>query len=180
MEINTSELKKHVTDLESLLKDYDEIKLNLFNQLKNSVMNWQDGNSLLFDNAMYIEKQEAENFYESLNQKKELFQTIYEKYCDIGKKIECKLGNKNALIRTVDYCISYANNAISELGSVDSSVVSVSGFKSSIEGVKRDLEDVKQKLVSMFDRIEQAEVEIKSKVRELEENHIPDFIFSFN
>lgn len=179
MEINTSELKNKITSLENLLNEYEEIKLNLFNQLKNSVINWQDGNSIQFDNAMYVEKQETEKIYESMLNKKKLFQTIYERYCDIGNKISCKLGNKNALIRTVDYCISYANSAISAFDGIDTSVAgSAIGLKSRIEGVKSELGNIRERLIQLFDKIEAAEVEIRAKVKELEDNHIPDFIFT--
>lgn len=183
MEIDTSKLKNSISSLEALIDEYEDIKLNLFNQLKNSVINWQDGNSIQFDNAMYLEKQETEIFYESLLKKKELFQTIYDKYSEIGKKISCKLGNKNALLRTVDYCINYANYAINEFNYIDTGfsygeLASIMDQKRKIEQIKNELSDLRSQLSDIFNKIEAIEIEIRAKVRELDINHIPDFIFT--
>ncbi len=183
MEIDTTKLKSSISSLEALLNEYEEIKLNLFNQLKNSVINWQDGNSIQFDNAIYVEKQEAEKFYDSLVNKKELFQTIYDKYSEFGKKISCKLGNKTALLRTIDYCINYANYAINEFNYIDTGfsygeLNSIMNQKGKIEQVKTDLTALRSQVSEIFNKIENIEVEIRGKVRELEENHIPEFIFT--
>jgi predicted RNase H-like nuclease (RuvC/YqgF family) len=182
MEINTDNLKNKITSLESFINEYEEIELNLFNQLKNSVVNWEDGNSIQFDNAIQQEKQETNDILESLKNKKDLYQLIYEKYSELGKKIKCNLGNKNALLRTVDYCYNYATQVINEFNAVDTSFSyseksSIEQQKERIVSLRNQLSEIRSSLSEIYNKIEKIEIEIKGKIRELEELNISSFDF---
>ena len=121
LEINTSDLKCDINNLNSLIDEYEEIQLNLFNQLKDSCINWQDGNSLKFDNNIYLERKEAELILQTLKDKRDVFNFIYSKYSEIGKKISCNLNNKNKLLQAINNCESRFNSIINEFRKIDNS-----------------------------------------------------------
>ena len=102
MKINNINLKNDINLLNKLIAEYEEVKLNLFNELKDSCINWQDGNSVDFENKIYLEKVESDNILRTLTDKRDILNFIYDKYSDLGKKIKCDLNNRSALLRSIE------------------------------------------------------------------------------
>lgn len=183
LEINTSELKNIIDSLNSLINEYELIQLNIFNQLKNCTINWQDGNSLVFDDKIYLDKQESKRILELLNEKKELYDYIYRSYSDIGKKIRFNLNGKNAIIYAIDDCCNKATSIINEFYNINRSFYyseqnSIFYQKDRIIGVRNQLSEIKNSIIKLYDRIEVIEREIKNKITKLEKIKINDFDFN--
>lgn len=183
LEINVVNLKKYLDILNNLINEYEEIQLNLFNELKDSCINWQDENSLEFDNNIYLEKQEANYILQSLIDKKEILNFIYEKYSNLGKKIQCNLRNKNALIYSIDNCQNQINSIINEFYRIDNSFYYYERYK--IYNQKNEMFKIRNKLVEIrnsvnktFNRIEEIEKEISEKINQLDEIRINNFDYN--
>ncbi len=182
IEVNILELKNNIISLNSLIEEYKEIKLNLFNQLKESCISWQDGNSTLFDNGVNLDKREIELFINSLLAKKNVFEFVYNKYEAIGKKIKCNLLNKNALIDSIDNCINNCQSIIDEFNRIDRSFYyneqqSISSQKNRIFGVKENLIEIKSSVSAMYNKIEAIEKSVNLKIKELDEIKKNNFDF---
>ena len=52
IEVNVIDLKKEIDEITKYINEYEEIQLNLFNQLKESTINWQDGYSKQFESKI--------------------------------------------------------------------------------------------------------------------------------
>lgn len=180
IEININEIKNNINSLQTLIEQYEEIKLNIFNNLKDVCINWQDGNSLVFDNKIFLEKQETELLIETIKAKKEVFNFIYEKYSDIGRKIRCNLNNKTTLLNTIDNCYNQAINILNEFNKIDRSFYytelnSIQNQKEKIITVKNKISIIKTKTSKLYSKIEIIEEEVKKKIKELEEIKINSF-----
>lgn len=183
IEINITDLRNNILSLGSLIDQYEEIELNLFNQLKDSCINWQDGNSIEFDNKVYLEKQETNFLLQSLNSKKEVLNYIYDKYSEIGKKIRCNLNNKTTLLHAIDNCYSQAVNIINEFNKIDKSFYyseqhSIQSQKNKLTDVKNKLREIKTEASKIYNKIETIEEEVNTKIKQLEEIKINSFDYS--
>ena len=67
IEVNVTNLKSNVRNLDKRIKSLEEIKLNMFNQLEDSCVNWHDGHSLIFNSSINLDSTEAENIIDTLN-----------------------------------------------------------------------------------------------------------------
>ena len=183
MKINNINLKNDINLLNKLIAEYEEVKLNLFDELKDSCINWQDGNSVDFENKIYLEKVESDNILRTLTDKRDILNFIYDKYSDLGKKIKCDLNNRSALLRSIESCQSQANSIINEFYKIDNSFYyweqqSISNQKNKILKVKNDLSEVKNSITKMFDKIEKIEKEIKVKIKKIDEIKINNFDYN--
>ena len=181
IEVDIEKLNNNIMTLSSLINEYEEIRLNLFNQLKDSTLNWHDGNSINFENEIYLEKQDSELFLGTLKSKQEFFEFVYNKYQGIAKKIKCNLNNKNSLISIIDTCYNSASDAINSFNSIDRSfsypeLSSIDNQKKVLIDIKNQLNDIKKEVYNLFDKIDNIEKEINSKINALQEIKINDYL----
>lgn len=180
LEVNVLELKNNIVSLNSLIEEFNNIELNLFNRIKESCINWQDNNSIKFDIGIQLEKKEINLFINSLIAKKNVFEIIYNKYSEIGRKIKCNLNNKNSLLNSLDNSISKCQSIIEEFNRIDRSFYyseqhSISNQKNSIYGVKTSLEEIRTSVSKLYINIESIEMLVNSKIASLENIRINNF-----
>lgn len=182
IDVDLEELNNNIIELTTLINEYENIKLNLFNQLKDSCINWQDSNSIQFDNEIYLEKQESDLFLQALKSKKDLLELIHSKYHEFGNKIKCNSNNKNSLLGKIDDCYNKAQSIINSFNYIDRSfyypeIYSISLQKDVIVGIRDKLSTIKTQTVNLFNKIENIEKEVKNKINALETIKINDFDF---
>lgn len=182
LEVDISSLKNAIERLQKLLDEYEEIELNLFNQLKTSCTDWRDGNSEKFESEIYRDRKETDLLKLSLKERKNLYDFIYERYSAFGKKLKCNLNEKDTLLHTFDECYLHTNAIVAEFDRIDRSFY-YSG-RSSIEAARRKVVNVrtacknfKTKAKEMFSEIEAIENKIEAKIKTLEEVKINEFDF---
>ena len=183
LEFDIASLKNDINKLNALIDEYEEIQLNLFNELKNSCLNWQDGNSIEFENKIYLEKVESSSIFRALTDKKEVLNFIYDKYSDLGKKIKCNLNGKNLLIHCIEDCENQINVIINEFNRVDNSFYyweqqSITNQKNKIIKVKTELSEVKTTIIKTFSNLEEVEREVRKKMKKFEMLKITDFDYN--
>lgn len=180
VEINVSDLKNEIVELNSIINDYEEVYLNLFNQLKNSCINWQDGNSVVFDDAIQIEKRETEDVLKSFKNKKQIYDYLFTKYNEIGHKVKCNLNNKSGVIQTIESCKYQVISLINEFNYIDTSFYypeqySIFQQRDRIVGVRNSLETLKNDVNQLFKKIENIENTVSGKIKKLEQIRINSF-----
>lgn len=185
IEVNVIDLKKEIDEITKYINEYEEIQLNLFNQLKESTINWQDGYSKQFESKIYLDKQEALTFLQQLKSKKEIYTFIYNKYNELGKRISCNLNNKNTIINSLDNCISQANSIINQFNRIDNSFYyweyqTISTCENKIIDIKNKLNNSLSRVRSLYQKVESIEKDINAKIKELEDIKINDFDFILN
>lgn len=183
IDINSVELKNEIENLKSIISSYEETQLNLFNQLKDATINWRDGNSIEFENKIYLEKQEADLILQSLNDRKDILNFIYDKYSELGKKIRCNLNNKTTVVHALDNCYNQANSLVNEFSKIDrsfyySELNKIDVIKQKVVSTKNKLDATRTTISKIYSQIEEIEKEIKNKINELEEVKINSFEFN--
>lgn len=181
VEVDVPNIRSVIENLESIIGEYEEIELNLFNQLKDCcINNWQDGNSADFEDQMYVEKQESDMILESLNDKKDIYEFIYNEYSDIGRKIKMNLNGRSRVLSTIDRAYDNARTVISLFSSVDTGYRyggDILAQKAKIQNVKYQLSNLKMEVNSLYSRVEQIENEIRNKINSLDILRINGFAF---
>ena len=179
LDINILDLNLEAKKLNALIEEYENIQLNIFNQLKDSCVNWQDGNSLLFNDKIYQEKQESELFLLNLKKRKELYDFIYSNYIEIGKKIKCNLANQNSVLFFIDNCCEQIDSILYEYSKLDYGINIADVQKQIIElnNIKKGLLDIKNNIKKMCEKIRKIENEILLKIQNIEDVFINEFDF---
>ena len=59
LEIDLKEINKYILSLNNLIKECEEVELNIFKELDNSTTNWQDNKSLLLADNIISDKEET-------------------------------------------------------------------------------------------------------------------------
>lgn len=185
LEVNVVGLKSEINTLNSLINEYEEILLNLFNQLKESCINWQDGYSLQFEDKIAQEKQEANLILQNLKTKKNVYNYIYDKYQELGNNIKCNLNNKNKVLNSIENNINQVEEIIRQFNSIDNSFYYyeyqyIQDNKQKMISIKNKLNNAKSTVSKYFQKIENYERDVANKIKELEEIKVRNFEFSFN
>lgn len=182
IDVNVGNLKENIDKLQSIIDKYENTQLNIFNQLKESTVNWQDGNSIKFENSIYLEKKESNLFLQSLQNKKDIYDYICKKYGEIGNKIECYLNNKSSLLNAIDICYNETVNILNEFDKINTDFYykeqdAIFLQKQKIKEVREELKTVKSLTSQLFIKIENIEKNIKEKIVTLNEIKINAFDF---
>ena len=186
VDINIKQLGSLVTELTELINECDEAELNIFNQLKEACVNWQDGNSVEFEGKMKNEKKYTQNFLGAIQKNKDALRFAYDEYKAIGNKLYANLEKKSAIIKAVDTCISNANDVIYELDRAERGfyyyeLTLINNQRSNMYTVRDNLKTMKSKLNELYKKIENAEARIATKVSKLESSiTFPEFDFSLD
>lgn len=182
MKINTINLKCEIEKINTLIKEYDEIQLNLFNELKDSCINWQDNNSIDFEEQCDLEKRETEFFIDSLQEIKNMYEFIYEKYQIIGKEIYYNFKKKNSILKKIEDCEVQIENIITAFCNIDNTIEYkyyqiILEHKNILIKMKDKIYKLEIEINNIFKKIEAIEKEIKSKIDNLEKININNFDF---
>ena len=183
IDIDLTKLKNEIDKVKVIIDEYEEIQQNIFNQLKDSCINWQDGNSLVFEEKTYHEKQESELLLLSLKNKKEIYDFIYNSYSEIGKKIKCNLESKKNVLSSIENCISKTSIILNDFNKIDTSFYyyeknDICKQKNCIKNIHRSLTNIKNSISKMY--AEKIEKEILIKIQELDNIKVNDFDYELN
>ncbi len=180
IEVDTANLKTALTTLETLINEYEEIELNLFNQLNQVGIDWQDGNATIFADKIYLDKKESDLYVQSLKAKKDVTAYVYERYSSLGKKIRCNLNSRTTVLRALEECQNRAISLARSFENIDINVLMtekdiVESQRKKINKVAATLTEIKKDTSKMYDQIETIEKNVEAKIRDLEKIKINDF-----
>ena len=181
--VDLSELKNRITEINGLIASYEELKLNLFNVIKNSAEDWQDTQSIKFQNSITLEKEEAEKILQSLNDKEKVLSYIYSKYITLGKKIKCDLDKKDTIIDLFTKRGEEAKSIIRDFDKIDRSfyyeeIETINNVKQKIISVSINIGEIIKSLREIYGKIKDIESDIAKKISELDDVKINSFEYN--
>ena len=88
MKIDIDNLKISIDKLDNLLIDYEKIYKNFYHEMVNIKSYWHDNHANAFFERIQKEKKENIIFYKEFKAICDLYKYIFNKYQNIGKKIE--------------------------------------------------------------------------------------------
>ena len=185
VDVNLEQIGNYIGQLNKLIDEFEEAELNVFNQLKDSCVNWSDANSLVFSEQISDEKKSTNLFLIALQDNVKLFDYICDEYRSIGTKIRFNLAKKDSIISAIDDSIMKATSAISALNSINSSfnysaLGSIQSQRSAIESAKRTLQNMREKVTTLYNRIKNIEDNVASRIMKIEEIKMTNFRYDFN
>lgn len=181
--VNTTELNSEIAQLLKNIKKYETLKLNIYNEFKDVGVNWFDGNSKVYQQKIKLEETETRLLIGYLNDELDVLQYIYDKYAELGKKIQCELKFKLSMIKKIEAVALSVQTIEGNFNSVDKSFAypeqgSINAETQAIGKVKERLQQLAIATGKILDKIEAFEKEIKSKMRKLENVKINEFDYN--
>ena len=185
VDVDIKSLGGFVDELNKLIDDYDELQLNLFNQLKISCSDWHDGNSVVFEEKIEAEKKQTASFLNALKKHKDVFEYAYKEYKALGNKIRINMDKKAAIIAAIDDAIAKTNNVLYEFYNVNRSwyyyeLNLINGQQRELESVKNNLNYMKGQINVLYKKVASIESNVSSRIAKLETIKVSKFDFAFN
>ena len=175
VKVNVTNLSTCIEGMNQILEELDENKINLFNQLKNSCVNWQDGNYLKFDQEIYEEHKESDELYNEIKDKKEIYDYIHSKYAEFGKKVLCSVEDKDSLLNTMDEARALIMDAESELSGV--TAINVNIIRNCMISAREQIGTLRELAKLTFIKIADYEKDISVKIDGLSTMKLKPFEF---
>ena len=186
MMINIDELKASLDSLNQLISDYEEIHLNMSNNLSSTMFSWNDVNSKKFLVCIDNEKKDFNTLISNYKSYYDIYKYIYEQYSKFGKVIYYELENKESIYASFDKYISklegiiykYDNSMIINDSSLSYKIYNERRkLNETLENVKSIYSDVKNFYNSINDiDLEISERMSKIDIRSVQEISITDYV----
>ena len=185
VDIDVKSLGGFVNELNKLIDDYEELQLNLFNQLKMSCSDWHDGNSIVFEEMLKEEKKTSGRFLTALKKNKDVFEYAYIEYKEFGNKIYVNLDKTKAITAAIDAVIAKVDSALYEFYNINRSwyyyeLNLINPEQKNLENLKNNLRYMRGQINELCKKIVLIEGAISGKVAKLEEIKASKFSFAFN
>lgn len=184
VDVDVKSLGGFVTELKKLINDYDELQLNLFNQLKLSCSDWHDGNSALFEEKLKDEKNASTKFLNALVKDKDIFEYAYKEYKTIGEKVHFNLAKRNSVLAAIDDAINKTTYVLNEFYCVNrswyySELNQINAEQRNFESIKSGLKTMKQSVNDLCNKVVLIENNVSSLLAKMEEIKTAKFTFAF-
>ncbi len=186
MEIKVIKLKEELNDLNSLIKQYEEINLNLYHEIEESTNYWTDNHAMKFFEAISNEKKEVTLTIEELKKTRDIYDYLVKKYKKIGDQINCNINNRKKALSSINLYVEKINEIITNYNNLDLSFCpEVRNYlqieKNKFINIKDQLEKVSKEMEDTFAYIENMEEEIKLRlskinIRKIQETDINQFL----
>ncbi|MBR1416816.1 MAG: hypothetical protein IJ572_03260 [Bacilli bacterium] len=176
-EVDVLNLKEEIGKYNSLIDEYQENYLNVYNEIKNSNMYWVDPQALLFFESKELEKNKIDVSLEELKSIKNIYDLIVSQYERLGNNIKFDLSKRDIILSKLNVYINKLNRIITLYNSLDISYASpsirtsinnqIASVKSMINvanSVRKNIKDIFDKIVESEDKIRKAIANIQIEV----------------
>lgn len=177
LEIDLKEINKYILSLNNLIKECEEVELNIFKELDNSTTNWQDNKSLLLADNIISDKEETFFFIEKIKERQDILEYIYNSYLKIGNKIKCDINRKTKIINILNNILNEVDVSLKELGRLNYQIY-VEKVQRELINIQEELITIKTKITNLFNRLNNFETSINAKINKLDNikiNNIGDY-----
>lgn len=184
MKVNIIDLTNNRNDLIRIINEYENIHLNLFNELKQVTVNWQDSKSEEFKIQIEREKNESKLFLEEIKEAKEVITYIIDSYKNLANIISCNLNSRNSIASWLGNCESQINTIINKYNNIDNSfyyeeLENINFQKQQLTSLKNQIRIIKNNINNTFTRINNIENAIANKINQLSQIKINEFEYKY-
>lgn len=179
MEVNTINLSSEIHKMNSLINEYEDIFLNLYNEINNSSFFWNDNNSVSFYNNANLEKIKVRQTIFEIENVRNIYVYINEQYSTLGKIIKFDLENVEKIYEYFTYCNEQVKNIIRSHNSLNIGVCSeINGLINSnyslLSKIQEDLQLLKTSTKNALIKIENVEKEVRNKINHMDIEYIKE------
>ena len=182
VDINKIEIKNN--QINKNIKDYEDVILNYYNELKIMETNWKDGNSLSFFESIEETKKDIMKNTNELKKIKNIYHFLVEQYKKFGNVINIEFSNTDEVTKKINNITSMLEKTYQKYIDLDFSNVDYNirniliAQKEIINTVKENLEEVKEKEKNTVGDIKEIETKIANKINKIDTEYVSDEIYS--
>lgn len=179
MKVNTINLKVEIEKLNNLIDDYENIYLNLYNELLSTQTYWIDSESRMFNENLEIEKTQVRNTINELTNVKQIYEELMSRYEEIGNKLEFNPKLKNVIISKIDNCIDKSRKILElynklNLNDDSKETLSIKQHISILENIILNTTTLRNQIKEKYELIEEIEKEINFKISKINLEYIQE------
>lgn len=179
MVVNTINLSSEIHKMNSLINEYENIFLNLYNEINNSSFFWNDNHSIAFYNNTNLEKLKVRQTITELKYVEDIYSYVYQNYSEFGRVIKFDLENFEKVYENFNLCNEQIKNVIRGHNGLDTSVCSeISGLINNnytlLASMQEDLQLLKTSTKNALVKIENTEKEVRNKINHMDIEYIKE------
>ncbi len=172
MEIKVDSLKTEVNKFNRMIEEYEEIYLNLYNQISSASFYWQDPKAIQFFKQISLEKLQVKTMIDEMNSVRQVYAFLIEKYQMLGNKIVCNLQNRDRLLLKFDRYVNQLNNLIDHYNRLNLSFCRkearyLRNQRSILISMRNEIMEIRDCVKQKFNDIETIEKEVNLKISRL-------------
>lgn len=172
MDINIEKLKGDLRELSTLIEDYESIYYNLYNELSNCSIFWNDNNSIIFFDNVSTEKLAVNETITEFKQIMEIYNYLLNKYSEFGRKIKIDTTKKNDILRNFDNYIDHIKDILNSFNNLSfrfDRTISDNIYRdiNKLNDIINILYSLKNKIKKHFNAFEEIEREVTLKISKI-------------
>lgn len=172
MEINVDKLKNELSKLNKLVEEYEDVYLNMYNELLHASSNWQDECSLRFFENVKLEKTKVKITLDETKEIRDIYTYLIDKYEDVGNKIHVILNNKDKINNKFNNYVNKIDDLIRNYKNLDTSFCSyerkmLANEQRKIVDMRNKTVEIKEKYSQIFQEIDEIEKETAQKLSKI-------------
>lgn len=169
MLVDVAGIRKEIQELNILLDEYENIYLNLYNEMLYASSFWVDSKAELFFKDAKIDKLKIMKTLEELKSAKSIYEYIVNTYGELGEKVAFNLNARNIIIDDFNYYIGRLNTVINIYISLDFHLIPNYSYVFYRDKKKmisnRDLmATLRDRIIHSFDKIKEIEDTVNGKI----------------
>lgn len=172
MDINIEKLKGDLRELIALIEDYESIYYNLYNELSNCSIFWNDKNSILFFDNVSFEKIAVKETITEFRQIVVIYNYLVNKYSEFGTNIKIDTKQKSNILKKIDNYIDEINDILNSFNNLTfrfDRTISDNIYRdiNRLNEIINILYKLKNKLKKHFNAFEEIEREVSLKISKI-------------
>lgn len=172
MEVNVSDLRKQYDEFSKKLNEYDNIYLNIYNEINQATTYWKDTVASSFFTYCENRKNKIQLYINELDDISKIYQYIISKYSELGEKIKLNLNSRDTVINKINSVIYSFDDLITCYNGLDLSFCpyEASILNNQLSKLKTDKNEIvalRNEIDSIFDQIESIEREVAIRISKI-------------
>lgn len=165
--IDVEELGKELNKLTNCINEYENNYLNLFNEMKNSSLLWNDDHSTIFYKKIDEELKNNNLLFNNIKDSYKIKEFIYNNYKLLGDKIYFNFDKANEIMKCYEKIIDKLGNYLNLINNMDYSFYNneelrmINEIVNDFNKINKQLENSKEKVKNTIDRINNIEEKVK-------------------
>ena len=173
MQINTKKIEENINILNTYINNYDEIELNLYNNIKNLSIDWNDAYTSSFLNEIKKEKFLIDKLISNLKKYKKIYNYLLENYKKYGSKIKINLDSETKITEQLD---EYSNNSdkvlnkylTQDISFCDTELIDIEYELKKLEEHKKNANELAKKIKKIYKISKNTEENITNMLSKIE------------
>lgn len=177
MKVNVSNLKVEIKKLNKLIDEYEDIYLNLYNELLSNQVYWDDDVSKKFNESIGLEKIQVSTTINELTNIKSIYEELVSKYEKIGNKLEFVPKSKDIILSKLDNYLDKLYKTLEIYNELDfnkksKEILIISKHISKLEKMAVEVSSLRKKIKEKYELVQEIENNINLKISKIRLEYI--------